>query len=130
MDPVTLIITALASGAGSGLKDTASSAVKDAYSGLKTLASRALAGRNKGELVLAEHEQAPQVWEKPLAEELRAAGAADDADLLAAAELLLSLVDATGTAEGKYRVTIQNSQGVQVGDHNTQTINLGGTLDR
>ncbi|HEY3902461.1 MAG TPA: RIP homotypic interaction motif-containing protein [Streptosporangiaceae bacterium] len=127
MDPVTLIVTALASGAGSGLTDAASSAVTDAYNGLKTLAARALAGRNKGELVLAEHEQAPEVWDKPLAEELRAAGAADNADLLAAAELLLSLIDAAGTAAGKYRVVVHNSQGVQVGDHNTQTLNLGGT---
>ncbi len=130
MDPVTVIVTALASGAGSGVKDAASSAVKDAYNGLKALASRVLAGRKKGELVLAEHEQAPEVWAKPLAEELRAAGAAGNADLLAAAQLLLGLLDAAGTAAGKYLVTIQNSQGVQVGDHNTQTLNLGRTPDR
>jgi len=129
MDPVTLIVTALASGAGSGLKDAASSAVADAYNGLKALAARALAGRKKGELVLAEHEQAPEVWEKPLAEELRAAGAADNADLVAAAELLMSLMDAAGTAAGKYRVVVQNSQGIQVGDHNTQTLNFGSKPD-
>lgn len=130
MDPVTLIVTALASGAGSGLKDAASSAVTDAYNGLKALTGRALAGRKKGELVLAEHEQAPEVWEKPLAEELRAAGAADDADLVAAAELLMSLLDAAGTAAGKYRVVVQNSRGVQVGDYNTQNLNFGGTTDQ
>lgn len=130
MDPVTLIVTALASGAGSGLKDAASSAVTDAYNGLKALTGRALAGRKKGELVLAEHEQAPEVWEKPLAEELRAAGAADNADLVAAAELLMSLLDAAGTAAGKYRVVVQNSRGVQVGDYNTQNLNFGGTTDQ
>lgn len=130
MDPVTVIVTALASGAGSGLKDAASSAVKDAYNGLKALASRALAGRKKGELVLAEHEQAPEVWAKPLAVELRAAGAADNADLVAAAQALLSLVDAAGTAAGKYHVVVKDSQGVQMGDHNTMTLNLGGPTDR
>lgn len=60
MDPVTVIVTALASGAGSGLKDAASSA----------------------------------------------------------------------TAAGKYHVTVKDSQGVQVGDHNTMTLNLGGTPDQ
>ena len=35
MDAVTLIITALAAGAGLGLKDTASTAVQDAYGSLK-----------------------------------------------------------------------------------------------
>ena len=37
MDPVSLIVTALATGAAAALKDTAGEAVKDAYSGLKSL---------------------------------------------------------------------------------------------
>jgi hypothetical protein len=45
-------------------------------------------------------------------------GAADDANLVEAARALMELVDATGTAAGKYDVTIKDSQGVQVGDHN------------
>ena len=35
MDPVTLILTALAAGAASGLQDAASAAVQSAYAGLK-----------------------------------------------------------------------------------------------
>lgn len=125
MDPVTLIVTALAAGAGLGLKDAASSAVTDAYNGLKALVRRKLAGRPKGELVLAEHEQAPQVWEKPLAEELAAAEADSDQDLVAAAQVLMTLVDEAGSAAGKYQVVVHGSQGVQVGDHNTQTNTFG-----
>jgi hypothetical protein len=37
MDPITLVVTAVALGASAGLKDAASQAVKDAYAGLKTL---------------------------------------------------------------------------------------------
>jgi len=37
MDPITLIVTALAAGAAAALKDTASAAVKDAYAGLKAV---------------------------------------------------------------------------------------------
>ena len=74
MDPVTLIVTALVAGAAAGMKDTASSAIKDAYNGLKGLVGRKLAGRPGGELVLARHEQDPQVWDKPLAQELTDGG--------------------------------------------------------
>jgi len=35
MDPITLIVTALTAGAALGIKDTASTAVRDAYVGLK-----------------------------------------------------------------------------------------------
>lgn len=37
MDPVTLIVTALALGAAAGLKDTATQIVKDSYAGLKAI---------------------------------------------------------------------------------------------
>lgn len=63
MDPVTLIVTALAAGAALGLKDTASGVVKDAYASLKTLAKKRLADRRDGELVLARHEEAPEMWQ-------------------------------------------------------------------
>src|ERR1700722_6846176 len=43
MDPVTLIVAALVAGAAAGLKDTASSAIKDAYNGLRGLVLRRLA---------------------------------------------------------------------------------------
>ena len=128
MDPVTLIVTALAVGAASALQDGTSAAVKDAYARLSALVRRRFAGRPKGELVLTEHEAAPHVWEAPLAAELSAAGADGDADLVAAAQAMMSLVDQAGARAGKYVVAIQGSQGVQVGDHNTQTNTFGPRL--
>src|SRR5262245_56290672 len=101
MDSVTLILTALVAGAALGVKDTASAAVTDAYQGLKALVRRKLAGRKDGERVLARHEQDPQIWDKPLAGELTAAGAGEDANLVAAAQQLMQLVDAAGSAAGK-----------------------------
>ncbi len=130
MDPVTLIVTALAAGAVLGLKDAASAAVKDAYAGLKALVRKRFAGRPKGELVLAEHEAAPQTWEGPLAAELAAAGADRDGELVAAAQALMRLVDEEGFEAGKYTVKYQvdarGSQGVVVGDHAHQR-NVFGT---
>ena len=125
MDPVTLVVTALAAGAASALQDGASAAVKDAYAQVKALARKRIAHRPQGELVLAEHEAAPQTWQAPLAAELSAAGAAGDSDLLLAARALMNLVDETGSRAGKYTVTVRGSQGVQVGDRNTQTNTFG-----
>lgn len=120
MDPVTLIVTALAAGATVGLKDSASAAIKDAYGGLTARARRRLAGRPDGELALERYEQAPDTWRAPLAAELEAAGAGGDVDLVAAAKALMELADAVGSQAGKYAVDVRGSQGVQVGDHNRQ----------
>jgi hypothetical protein len=125
MDPITLIITALAAGAASALQDGTAQVVKDAYARLKALVKKRLAERPKGELVLAEHEATPQTWEAPLKAELAEAGAARDADLLDAAQALMNLVDETGARSGKYVVTVRDSQGVLIGDHNTQTNTFG-----
>jgi hypothetical protein len=121
MDPVTLIVTALAAGAASALQDGTSAAVKDAYARLKALVTRRFTGRAKAELVLAEHQAAPQTWEKPLAAELSVAGAESDVDLVAAAQALMSLVDEAGSLAGKYVISVRDSQGVQIGDHGMQT---------
>ncbi len=127
MDPVTLIVAALGAGAALGLKDAASAGVQDAYAGLKALVKKRFAGRPKGELVLAEHEAAPETWEKPLAAELTTAGADRDGELVAAAQALMRLVDEAGSRAGKYAISVRDSQGVQVGDRNTQ-INRFGSL--
>jgi hypothetical protein len=70
MDPITLVVTALAAGAALGLKDAASSGVTDAYTGLKVLVRKRLSGRPDGDLVLARHEEAPGIWRAPLMAEL------------------------------------------------------------
>jgi hypothetical protein len=116
MDPITLIVTALAAGAALGVQDTASAMVRDAYASLKALVRRRLGGDPGTEMVLARHEQAPETWQAPLKAELARTGADEDGDLIAAAKALLDLV---GEA-GKYTVDVRGAQGVQIGDHNRQ----------
>jgi hypothetical protein len=125
VDPVTLIVTALAAGAASALQDGASAAVKDAYARLRAAVRKRLAGRTDGELVLARHEGAPQTWQAPLAEELSESGAGEDAGVTAAAQALMELLDVAGSQAGKYAVVVSGSQGVQVGDRSTQTNTFG-----
>lgn len=116
MDPITLIVTALAAGAALGVQDTASAMVKDAYASLKALVKKRLGGGPGAEMVLAKHEQAPEIWQAPLMAELAETGADRDDDLVAAAQALLDLVGGAG----KYAVDARGAQGVQVGDHNRQ----------
>jgi hypothetical protein len=120
MDPITLIVTALAAGAALGAQDTVSAMVKDAYAGLKVLVKRRLGGRPDAELVLAGHEQAPETWQAPLMAELAETGADGDRDLIAAAQALLDLVVGAEGRTGKYTVDARSAQGVQIGDHNRQ----------
>jgi hypothetical protein len=119
MDPITLIVTALAEGAALGVQDTASAMVQDAYASLKALVRRRLGGDPGAELVLTRHEQAPETWQAPLMAELARAGADGDGDLIAAAKALLDLAGGAGGA-GKYAVDARGAQGVQIGDRNRQ----------
>jgi hypothetical protein len=129
MDPVTLIVTALAAGSSEGaleaLKDDVKDAIKAAYATLRGLVRNRVRDQPGAELVLARYEDEPGIWETPLAKMLHDTGAAVDANLLAVSRALLELVDAVGTAEGKYDVTISGSQGVQVGDQNVQVNRFG-----
>jgi RIP homotypic interaction motif len=129
MDPITLIVTALAAGSGEGafeaLKDDVTDAIKSAYATLRGLVRTRVCDQPGAELVLARYEDDPGIWGTPLARMLHDTGAAVDVDLLAVAHALLELVDAVGAAEGKYDVTITDSQGVQVGDQNVQVNRFG-----
>jgi microcompartment protein CcmL/EutN len=124
MDPITLIVAALVAGAATGaldeVKDSAKAGVKAAYAKLRALATRRVAGNPGAEAALAEIETDPDTWKAPLAAKLKQVGAADDADLVAAAQHLMELVDQAGARAGKYNVTIKDSQGVQLGDGNIQ----------
>jgi hypothetical protein len=125
MDPITLIVTALAAGAASALQDDAKEAVKAAYARLRTLVRKRLTGRPDGELALDRHENAPQKWENVLKDELTEAGAEQDTDLAGAAQALMKLIDEAGARSGKYTITIHGGQGIQIGDGNWQTNTYG-----
>jgi hypothetical protein len=93
MDPVTVIVSALAFGASAGLKDTASAAVKDAYATLKSLITR----RYKVDVNPVETRPDSEAKRASLEEDLAAAGADTDAELLEAARQLLAQVKAAGS---------------------------------
>lgn len=130
MEPITLIVTALSAGAAliaqkSG-EELIKNGVKDLYDALKSRIKQKFAGQPTAEMVLQEHEQAPQDWEAPLKQKLTQAGAAQDQELQKLAEELLKKVDPEGEATGKYRIHIEGGvTASQMGDGNTGTFNVG-----
>lgn len=120
MNPITLIVTALGAGAASVTSDVASPALHDAYTTQRELLSNRFAGHPEGELVLSKYESAPATWQAPLAAELAGIGADRDADLVAAARAVMSLVDPAGAQAGKYAVELPDTNGVQIGDASRQ----------
>lgn len=126
MDPITLILTALAAGASVSVKDVTNQAVKDAYNGLKSLIKNRFAGKPAAEVALAEHEKKPDVWKAPLEEGLKEADVDQDQDIIAAAQQLMRLVQPQQAAMGKYNVQITGDvQGYAQGDYQQVTMNFG-----
>ena len=120
MEPITLILGALAAGALAGVKDSATGAVKDAYAGLKRLVATHFAGKPAAELALAEHAADPDTWQAPLAKALAETGTDADPAVIEAARRLMELLDQAGARAGKYQVDLRGAQGVQVGDYSQQ----------
>jgi hypothetical protein len=112
MDPVTLIVSALIAGAASAAQDIASTGVKDAYNGLKTLLQRRFQGKPSAETALAEAETDPDTWEKPLAKAVAEHGS--DEEVLALAQQLLQLLQSQQSASSS-QVVASGDRPVAIG---------------
>jgi hypothetical protein len=124
MEEISLILTALATGASAGaldaLKDDVKDKAKAACVKLRDLVKRRFRGNDSAEIILSEYLADPETYAAPLAKKLAEAGAASDVELVATAKAVMELVDQAGARSGKYNVTIKDSKGVQVGDGNIQ----------
>jgi len=126
MDPISLIIAALGAGAIAATKDTAGTAVKDAYQGLKTLIKKKFESEPKAQMVLEEHETDPETYEAPLKKKLAEAGVDQDAEIIKLAQELLKQEKPEESAAGKYNTVFQGEvKGIQVGDRNKQENKFG-----
>jgi hypothetical protein len=122
MEPVTLIIGALAAGAAAAGKDVGKQAVKDAYDALKSVIKKWFAEKQKpeGETALAKYEGKPQVWEAPLKDSLVETGADKAPEILKAVEVFKQALQRTPEGQkviAKYNLDITGSQVGVIGDH-------------
>lgn len=122
-DLLDVVAAGLAAGAATAAKDTASLAVKDAYASLVAGVRRRFGVTVAGRLEEAARDDAAPDTEQRIRDELvRALDGAvlePDDELVVAARALLD------RAGGKFTVDVRESQGVQVGDHNSMTLNFG-----
>lgn len=90
MDPITLIVLALAAGAAAGLKPTAEQAIKDAYAGVKVLIQRKY---SKVDLTQLERKPESESKRESVREDLDEGGAGKDQELLDKVETLLEVLE-------------------------------------
>lgn len=116
-----MIVTALTSGAAAATEKAVTSAVVDAYQGLKAMVRARLSGRRDGQVALDQLDEDPVGSVPLLTAELRSNQVSTDMALIQAAERLVALLKTDGTRGGRYEVDARHAMGVQVGDNNTQT---------
>jgi hypothetical protein len=125
MDPVSVVLAALAAGATAAAKDTASQTVKDAYTGLKALVKKRFERKPHAEVALDEYEKDPDTWKKPLQKSLVETGADRDEVLVQQAQQVLKLVNPQQASQGKYNVQIGEGKGIVIGDNPQVTQTFG-----
>jgi hypothetical protein len=98
MDPVTMIVTALAAGAAASAQEVAAQAVKDSYAALKARILRKFGQKGDvgGAVEVVEGKPSSEPRKAVLREELEAAGAADDSETVQQAQALLDLLKEHG----------------------------------
>lgn len=128
MDPISLITTAIVTGAALGLAGTASQAVKDAYSGLKTLIVRKFGSDSTPSKAIEAIEIDPdsERLRKRLAEVLADANAGELDELRKAAQQLLDQAQEQSDHTAKYVTQIMgNVQGLVQANHAHVTMTFG-----
>lgn len=106
MDPVSMIVSAVAAGASAALGDTAKQVVKDAYAGLKTLLVRKYDGTSQA-IQLVERNPSSIAKRDALKEEVEPAK--EDTEVLEAATLLARVIEEHEPAKAAaIGVNIQN----------------------
>jgi hypothetical protein len=89
MDPISIIVMALVSGAAAALKPTTEQAIKDAYAGIKGLIQRKF---GRVDVAVLETDPASKARQAVVQEDLEKAGAGQDVEVLRQAKALLDAI--------------------------------------
>lgn len=143
MDPITIIVAALAAGAVEAARSTVEQAVKDAYTALKELVSRKLGSKPNADsaraaMSLAQSKPGDPARQAVLKDELQAAGIDADTDILKLARALSEALERAGTGISHHATvsgggaiaqgpgaTAVGAGGVFVGGSSSGSINTG-----
>ncbi len=113
MDALSIILTALITGAAAAAEDLAGHALRDAYHALRNLIIQKLGGASKVEAAIDAVEQRPQSEGRKaiLREQLKAASADIDATVIEQAEAFLRLLKEGGWISGSFYQAIVTGSG-------------------
>lgn len=127
MDPLVVILEALASGAVLVMAEKVDPAIKKAYETLKSLLRDKLKNSPRDQDDLEEYEKDPEQWKAPARRALNNAQVTSDPSIIQVAEQLLELINAQSTSGGsKYNISNTGLvQGQTIGDRNQVTQNFG-----
>ena len=134
MDPITTtaIVTAIAAGAAAGASDVASQAIRDAYSGLKTLILNKFGEKPQvsASLQLVEAQPDAEPYQQALATSLDQVHAHQDPDIDAQTQALLNLLKEQGVG-ATYLARLEGS-GAIAQDHSVAAgkggVAIGGSV--
>ena len=123
MDPIT---TAIVAALPALARDMVSSAVKDAYAGLKSLIAKKFGARSAVAKSVEDLEAHPksQGRAKVLSEEVDKTDASSDAEILAAVNKLVGALSNAGQATGGAKIDVKISGG-QVGVAGARNVTVG-----
>jgi hypothetical protein len=120
------IIAALSAGAVAGAKDTAKTAIVEAYQGLKTLIKTKLGHDSNADRAIHNLETEPSsaAWKEILTGELKKADSSSDPELVSATQALLELIRALPSRE-KHVQFAQGTGIAQADRGSTATVTMG-----
>ncbi|TRT81240.1 MAG: hypothetical protein EWV82_13390 [Microcystis aeruginosa Ma_AC_P_19900807_S299] len=101
MEPISLILAALAAGATAAAKDTAGTAVKDAYESLKALIKKRFAGDTLAQAMIDAKPDEIKQAEGLLTNKITNSGVDKDEEVLQAAQMLLKQLKSEAVAKGE-----------------------------
>ena len=116
VDPITLILTALATRAVGSVQAKTNKAVEEAYARLKTLIQKKFIDNSEAVFVLDKYEEKPDVWEAPLKDELMQIHADKDKQVIETARALVSLQESQQQAEYEHIATQPTAVQTRNGD--------------
>ncbi len=126
MEPISLILAALVAGAVAAAKDTAGTAIKDAYEGLKALIKKRFAGDALAQAMIDAKPEDIKKAEGLLKDKIVEAGVDKDEEIQKAAQEIMQKEDPEGFEAGKYNTNVTVAGDVfGVAGTSTGTVNIG-----
>lgn len=112
MEPIEVILTALAAGALSGATEIAGSAIKDAYKALVSLVTKKFGSNKEAKSHLDNYLKDSETWEKPVKKAIQESNIDKDDQVIALARELLKLIKSKQEASENHIEINGNVQGL------------------